>query len=245
MILKNSFFTKNKFLFIFLILGLFLISFTSAIDSHKQNTEYDLIISSNNASSCNLTYIKYPDSSKLIYSIPLTQSGRNFYTTIKESNYSQLGLTCMGITCTDGITFEQGSKCIEVTPNGELPTIEKTIIYLSLDAILFIILLTLLFFIFSTENFSWRVGLSAFSYVISNVFLLVSWKIAELFLTSVPFIETIFRILYISSNVIYLPFFLGIVVVYLLHMTNEKNIKTLMNRGFTEDQARWREGKNR
>ncbi len=232
-----------KKLFIFLLLGLFLLSFTSALDSHQQDVSYDLIVSSNNASSCNLSYIKYPDNTKTIYSIPLTQSGRDFYTTLNSNNYSQLGITCMGITCTDGVTFEPGTKCIEVTPNGELVTIAKTIIYLGLAATLLIILIFLLFITFSTENFGWRIGLSAFSYVISNVFLLVCWKIAEMFLTSVPFIETIFRILYISSNVIYLPFFLGIVVVYLLHMTDEKNIETLMNRGFSEEQARWRAGK--
>ena len=34
--------------------------------------------------------------------------------------------------------------------------------------------------------------------------------------------------------------FLFVLVYSLLHMTDEKNIETLMNRGFTEDQARWR-----
>jgi len=68
----------------------------------------------------------------------------------------------------------------------------------------------------------------------------VCWKTAEAFLTSIPFIETMFHILWIVSNACYIPMFLGIIAYMLFHMTDEKNIETLMDRGFTEDQARWR-----
>jgi len=49
-----------------------------------------------------------------------------------------------------------------------------------------------------------------------------------------------FHILWIVSNACYIPMFLGIIAYMLFHMTDEKNIETLMDRGFTEDQARWR-----
>ncbi len=200
-------------------------------------TNYDL--SECPGCSCKLS-IFYPNGSALIRNAPGTVTDSYC---IYQNNASLLGSYGYDMYFTNGIDYGQVTGDFLVTPNGEIVTIAKTIIYLGLAATLLIILIFLLFITFSTENFGWRIGLSAFSYVISNVFLLVCWKIAEMFLTSVPFIETIFRILYISSNVIYLPFFLGIVVVYLLHMTNEKNIETLMNRGFSEDQARWRAGK--
>ncbi len=116
-----------KKLFIFLMLGLFLISFTSALDPHTKETNYKLTADSNNATTCNFTYIKFPDNTQTFFNLIMAKNGINFYTEIEGSNYSQLGITCMGITCTDGVTFKPGTKCIEVTPSGRLVNISGII----------------------------------------------------------------------------------------------------------------------
>jgi len=145
------------------------------------------------------------------------------------------------LTCTfpDG-SSESGSADFLITPNGEDPSGAQISIYLGLIIILFILLGGIIFILFEIDSFAWRMGLTSFAYIIANGFLLVCWKTAEMFLTAIPFIETIFRVLYVVSSAGYFPMFGFILVYSLLHMTDQKNIETLMNRGFTEDQAKWR-----
>ena len=105
-------------LFALLLVGTYL-SFASAeYLSHKQNTNFDLVVTSNNGTACNLSNIQYPDGSQTIYNLALTKDGQTFYSTIDAGNYSQLGSTCHNIVCTDGVSYETGSVCREITSDG-------------------------------------------------------------------------------------------------------------------------------
>ena len=87
----------------------------------QQNKPFDLVITSNNATACNLTYIQYPDGTKTYYNLVMTKNGQTFDKTISSGNYSQLGTICHGIICSDGSTIpETGSICREITPSGSL-----------------------------------------------------------------------------------------------------------------------------
>ena len=102
---------------------------------HKQRTEFELIVTSNNATSCNWTYIQYPDNSKAMTGIPLTRSVTDFFTTVNLENFTQLGSTCMGVTCIDASSnFEEGTICREVTPSGFVGTLGFYILILLLSA---------------------------------------------------------------------------------------------------------------
>ena len=105
----------NKILGIMIILAL--VGTISAYDAHKQNTNYNLIISSNNATNCNVSYIQRAD---VIFNniIPMTKNVNDFSKTLDKGNFSAIGDTCIGITCTDGTTIETGSKCLTVSPLG-------------------------------------------------------------------------------------------------------------------------------
>jgi hypothetical protein len=87
----------------------------SAFDVHKQYTDYDLTISHNLATSCQTTWISLPNGSQNILNLDMTKDGTTFYSTIASGNFSSLGTTCLGISCTDGSTTEVGSKCIDIT----------------------------------------------------------------------------------------------------------------------------------
>lgn len=93
----------------------------SAFEPHQQDTPFELLISSNNASSCNWTYIKYPDNTKNYTNLVMTKQGQDFNYSIEAEQFSQLGTTCLGITCLDGTNTETGSVCKEVTLNGNEP----------------------------------------------------------------------------------------------------------------------------
>jgi len=123
---------KNKIL-LTLMIGMFLFSLVGIqagdFDSHKQNTDFTLTISGNEATSCNTTWIKFPNGSSNILNIPMTKDGTTFYTTIESGNFSSLGTTCLGLSCTDGSQNEVGSKCLDVTPEGYTVSEGSGIIY--------------------------------------------------------------------------------------------------------------------
>jgi len=94
-----------------LMLGMFLISMVSGYDPHKQSTDFDLVISSNNATACNLTYVQSPNNTKVIYNVALDKDGQTFAKNVTSNNFTDIGDTCMGITCYDGVGYEVGSVC--------------------------------------------------------------------------------------------------------------------------------------
>lgn len=101
-----------------MMLGIFLFSLASALDEHERNTEYDLLISSNNATSCDLTYLRYPNNSINNLSMSMNRDERDFTILVGKSNFTDLGNTYMHVTCFDGSGYSTGSKGVLVTPSG-------------------------------------------------------------------------------------------------------------------------------
>lgn len=101
---------------------------------HKQYTNYELVVSSNNATSCNYTYVLFPDNSKEITNFAMTKNGQDFNITIPSSNFSRTGDTCFGVSCFDGSDYETGSVCTEVTPSGNSGTLGFYFLILILSA---------------------------------------------------------------------------------------------------------------
>lgn len=126
-----------------IMLGVMLIGLASASDylPQKQNTDFDLVITSNNATTCNWTYIQYPNGSKVSNDFVMTQSGRDFSQLITLGNFTALGSTCMGVTCFDGATYESGSVCREVTFGGDIMSGAGSSFYIISIAVLFILFL--------------------------------------------------------------------------------------------------------
>lgn len=102
---------------IFLVLIISVTS-VSAYTSHKQNTNFDLVVQSNNATTCNVTYIQFPDGVNLIINKVMTKTGNTFNYTLNSNNFTQLGDSCIGVSCSDGTIQETGSICRSITPSG-------------------------------------------------------------------------------------------------------------------------------
>jgi len=113
------------------------LSSTTYLPLH-QSSDFDLVISSNNATQCNLTYITYPNG-KTLYNTPLTKTGTTFSLLIRSGNYSQLGAVCHGIVCTDGTTVLPGTICRQVTPSGFVNTISFLFLFISIIALIMIL----------------------------------------------------------------------------------------------------------
>ncbi|HUS51417.1 MAG TPA: hypothetical protein VMZ91_14705 [Candidatus Paceibacterota bacterium] len=115
---------------------------------HKIDTDLNLIVSSNNASQCNITSIQYSDGSASLVTFKMDKTSTSFNYTIDDGNFSSLGDICFDITCTDNSTNEVGSICRTVTPNGVVQSTAQGI-----GSISFLILILVLTFIFGWMGF--------------------------------------------------------------------------------------------
>jgi len=235
----------NIYTFIFAILFIFSITGISAL-TFEQDSNIDLTYPCTYngticpaSTQCNISVI-YPDGSLMIENKQSTYTGTGIANhTISDSSIN--GDYKTPITCifSNG-DAESGSADFTITPNGETLNLSKTIIYLGLIFILIIILTILLYSAVAVDSFGWRIGIICLAYIVSNIFFLSCWKTSEAFLTAVPFLGTLFHILFVASTAGYFPFFLGIIIYFLFDMFNEKSIETLMKRGYSEEEARSR-----
>lgn len=111
---------KYKFKFSFGIVMLLLmcsLSLVSAELPHQQNTDLNFSITSNFATSCELTTINAPTG---VITIEQTDTSiGTFDFSILGGNFTSLGTYCMNIVCTDGTDVTTGEECREVTPTGD------------------------------------------------------------------------------------------------------------------------------
>jgi len=139
------------------------INYVSAQDylAHKIDTDFNLIVSSNNASSCNITSIQYYDGSSWLGDLKMTKTNTAFNYTINSGNFSNFGDICFGITCTDNSTNEVGSICRSVTNNGVVQSTAQGTA--SLGFLVLMLALTGLFgwmgFKFSESDKLWVLGI--------------------------------------------------------------------------------------
>lgn len=120
----------NKTLLVLLV-GMFMISFTSAEIPHEQNTELNFSITSNFATSCELTTINTPNGIITIGQTDTNTGTFNF--NVLGGNYSSTGTYCHNIVCTDGTDTTTGEECREVTTDGFTSSIGFYILILVLS----------------------------------------------------------------------------------------------------------------
>jgi len=160
----------NKLLVLMFGMILLSMAFVSAYDTHEKNTSYELVVTSNNATTCNLSYIQTPDGTLTIYNNEMTKDGQTFYQNVTQGNFTKVGATCMGISCTDGTNNEVGNKCLDVTLSGIDPDSSDHTISLAFLFIIFGIAAVFLFLAFKVES----PGVKIFFILASFVFLIGS-----------------------------------------------------------------------
>lgn len=98
------------------ILFVFCLVSVSAYLPHEQNTDLDFSITSDFATSCELTKINAPSG---VITIEQTDTSTGtFEFNILSGNFSSIGTYCMNIVCTDGTDTTTGKECREVTTDG-------------------------------------------------------------------------------------------------------------------------------
>ena len=105
----------------------------------KQKLGFNLVVQSNNATACNLSYIQYPNGLSTIFNLPLAKNGNTFSLSVGSSNYSQLGSICHGVVCGTGSSVETGAVCREITPSGFTKTATFFFIFIVIIGLVFAI----------------------------------------------------------------------------------------------------------
>jgi len=195
--MKTNNIKKKSILIIFTILIILNILTTiSASDylKHKQNVDLNFSITSNNATACNLTTINYP-----LGVIEINQEGtkisQTFSFSISGDNYSEFGVYCHNIECSDGINIVSGDKCYEINYFGKELTSSQATIYLGLLGILIFTLFVAFFTMnkLPASNTKDEYGrILSISYL--KYFRLVLWLTAYFLFIG---------IIYLSSNIAY------------------------------------------
>ena len=238
---------KNKKLIICLMLGIFLISLASAYSPHKQNTDWNVVISSNNATGCNVSYISYPNNSMAYLNGIMTQDGSSFNYLIDSGNLTQLGDTCVGIVCTDGINLEDGSVCKGVTQTGKELTTSKAISYFVIFIISILVFVGLLLLGFYIPAGNKRDELTGYILAISNLKYLkyvmfgfsyitlvwlsyFSWMIVYAYL-DFNFLSNIFRFMFTFLVAITLPLFILFCFITIANLIKDSEIGKSLSYG--------------
>ena len=98
-----------------LVLTLF-IGQASAYPPHEKDTTLNFSITSNFATSCELTTINSPTGIIEIGQTDISTGTFNF--NVLSGNFTSLGTYCMNIVCTDGTDITTGEYCREITSDG-------------------------------------------------------------------------------------------------------------------------------
>jgi len=149
--------------------------------------------------------------------------------------------------------YYYGTKCVSssyggqitgewiVTPNGTELTTPRASIDIGLLCVLIIFLIGAIVLFISFDNLINRTLMLGFSYILIVVITFVAWNMASDFLISVPMLVQVFKILFIVLEVGTIPVLLGLLLWYLYMVSKIKEIRRLMDKGFTGAEAERRQ----
>jgi len=220
-----------------LIIGIFLISFCSAYQTHKQDTDFNLVIVSNNATQCNLTSIQNPNGTTLIFNNPLTQNGRTFNYLIDKSNFSNNGDICMSIVCYDGSTYEDGSVCRNVTPSGSELNTSQSLIFIFIIGLIFLFLYFSVFGIMGAVRGEWQIFYICMTYVLLFSLFFICWLFSNNYLYDTPIIASIFWIIWFILSLLFFPFIIFIGSYILKKQAEQLMVDDYKKQGYTHGEA--------
>ncbi len=100
---------------------------------HQQFTNLTFSITSNNATSCNVSDYIFPGG-VVSLNESMSRVQQTFSAKITANNFSVSGDYCFNIVCFDGVGYDTGSYCREITPSGLSDTLGFHFLILILSA---------------------------------------------------------------------------------------------------------------
>lgn len=207
------------------------------LGTFEKNKPIDLLQICVNCDSCNITSVKYPNSSILISGIQMEKKGSEFNYTLNSSYTKILGIYNVNGICSDIDDLSGFHYTYEITPNGEPISTGKSIFYSIIFVVVVVFLIISIFSIGKFEDYSYKMGCCAIAYILLVVTFFLSWQISDNFLTSIPFLPNFLYFLWIVSMVCMFPAFIILVLYLLKNALGSKEIKDLISMGYSESEA--------
>lgn len=251
--MKLDIYQKGGIAVMLFVVGIFMIlNNVSASDylTHPQNNDFNFNIPAPNATQCNFTLIEYPDGSSKNFNIIMEQNGLIWNYTIKGSNYSITGDTCMYATCLDPSatpTTATGSRCRDVTVTGSNLTSAKSTSYTIILIISILIFLGLIWlgaflpyenkrdeftgYIIAISNIKYfKLVCLGFSYITLVWISYFSWMIVYAFL-DFEFLSKIFQFMFYFLAICTLPLFILFAYLTISNLVRDSQIGDSLMRG--------------
>ena len=226
-----------KKLLIFLLLGIFFISFTSAtvetLGTFKQHKCVNLIQSGAGLTECNITSVKYPNSTNSLGQVSMTLYGGEFNYTFCNTELNGQYI-CNGF-CGNGSDYIYWAYDFNINPSGLSLNVGILITFL------FIILAIFILSFYKIFNSNSRVELLTFaitSYFLLLIFLFMAWKTTENYLYNMEWIINLFYIIFLIFLVLMFPFIIALILYLFYNMFTEKNMKEMIDMGYSPEEAK-------
>jgi hypothetical protein len=171
----------NK-IFLFLFLGMFLLSFVSAYDPHKIGEDLEFSFTSDKGTSCGVTQINTPYG---VISInqESTKDEQTFNNTILSGNFTKTGIYQINLVCIDsGGNYANNVKIIEVTPSGT-PSADSGVLSVGILYFFAFIAVAFLFlgFLFLKSKSVWIKYTGLFIMILGFTFLYYDFHLSNLY----------------------------------------------------------------
>lgn len=186
---------------------------------------------------CNISVWKQDGITPIIVNVVMTNQGAYHNYTLNTTQTAVLGEYEVGVVCSDASVSNYETFYFEITPNGERPSTAKGMLYLGLFVVLVLFLGASIYGIIVVENMYGRFALAWVSWIFLIAVSFVAWNLSADFLTSAPFIVSMFKIVFYFVFVASFPLMLGSIawVVYIHTVTEE--MKAMMERGMSPEEA--------
>ena len=210
----------------------------------EQDTCFNLPFTCDNCTFVNVT-IAYPNGTIVYDNQEMTSDGGFFYT-YSFCNTSVLGKYFAGYHYdTDGLYLDSQLDWFRVTPNGEIATEGNAIMYIGLLFLFVICLLLSMYSFYNSSSLLMRVGMVGSIYLFAIAISFVGWNMSSDFITSAPFIISMFRIIFFVLMAGVIPMIVAGFIYYLIMLFKIKEIEGLMSKGFEFDEAEHRSRRNK
>ena len=126
---------------------------------------------------------------------------------------------------------------------GEEASVGSGVFYIGLLAVLLFSVGLSIYSFTTTNNLLTKVGMFGLSYLLFIAITFIAWNMANDFLTSSPFLVSMFRILFYVLIIGAFPLLIGGFAYYFIMVFKIKEIQRLMDKGFSLDDAQRRTGR--
>ena len=185
---------------------------------------------------CNTTIIN-PEQEVLFNNAGMTQVGAVFEIDLSASQTDTNGEYEFNVACCDGNDCFSKSLTFVITPNGEIPTTAKGILYVGL-LVVFLIFFGLC--LYGGKEAKGVVGRSAF-YLVAYLFVIgivfLAWNLSLDYLTSAPFMASFFRIIFLFLMYALFPLLMVLTFYTMWMMKKIDVIQKMIDKGIPEDEA--------